>query len=149
MTLPWLVASFHLVALALGATAIHMRARYLSRLGGPQDLRSVFVADNLWGVAAVLWLGTGIWRAFGGLEKGTDYYLGHPLFHAKLGLFVLVVILEIRPMMDLIRWRRARSRGTEPDLSRARTWARISHIQLAIIMVMVFLATAIARNLRF
>jgi len=149
MTLPWLVASVHLVALVLGGTAIHMRARFLSRLRDAKDLPPVFVADNLWGLAAALWLGTGIWRAFGGLEKGTDYYLGHPLFHAKLGLFVLVVILEIRPMTDLIRWRRARRRGVEPDLSRARTWARISHVQLVIVLVIVFLATAIARNLRF
>jgi putative membrane protein len=38
-------------------------------------LNDVFTADSFWGIAALLWIVTGLWRAFGGLEKGSDYYL--------------------------------------------------------------------------
>jgi putative membrane protein len=147
MTLRWLVAAFHLVALALGASAIVARARALRAVRDAADLSAVFRADNLWGVAAVLWLVTGAWRAFGGLEKGAAYYLGNPLFHAKLGLFVIILLLEIWPMATLIKWRGARRRGAAVDLAKAKTFARISDAQLGLLTVMIFLATAIARGL--
>jgi len=35
----------------------------------------VFHADNWYGVAAILWVVTGLLRAYGGLEKGSAYYL--------------------------------------------------------------------------
>ncbi|MDH3497682.1 MAG: DUF2214 family protein [Gemmatimonadota bacterium] len=147
MTLRWLIASIHLIALAIGVAAIFARARALRRARDPADLPAVFQADNLWGVAAVLWVATGLWRAFGGIEKGTAYYLGNPLFHAKLGLFVVVALLEIRPMVSLVRWRRAATGGTPVDLGLAKLFARISDVQLGLVLGMVFLATAIARGL--
>lgn len=146
MTLRWLVASVHLVALAVGAAAVLARARALRAAREPKDLPAVFFADNLWAVAALLWVGTGVWRAFGGLEKGTAYYLGQPLFHAKLGLFVLIVLLEIWPMVGLIKWRRSRRQGTPVDTGRAQMFARISYLQLALVLAIVFLATALARG---
>ena len=45
----------------------------------------------MWGIAAALWLVTGLLRAFAGLEKGTGFYLASPLFWTKMGLFLLVV----------------------------------------------------------
>ncbi len=146
MTLRWLIASLHLVALAIGVGAVFARARSVRRVREAADLPSVFVADNLWGVAAILWLGTGVWRAFGGLEKGTAYYLSHPLFHAKLGLFIVVALLEIWPAMTLVKWRRARTAGMSVDLEKADALARISYLQLVLVVVMIFLATAIARG---
>ena len=147
MTVQWLVASLHLVALAIGVAAVFARARSVRRVRDAADLPSVFVADNLWALAAILWLATGLWRAFGGIEKGTAYYVGHPLFHAKLGLFIVVVLLEIWPAVTLVKWRRARSRGESVDFGKAEALARISYAQLALVLVMVFLATAIARGL--
>ncbi|MCI0434527.1 MAG: DUF2214 family protein [Gemmatimonadetes bacterium] len=73
MTLRWLIVSLHLLALPLGLGAITARARALR---GPFDdagLRRIFRADSLWGLAALLWISTGVGRAFGGLEKGTAY----------------------------------------------------------------------------
>lgn len=146
MTVPWIIGSLHVLTLALGAGAIFARARALHRLSGPGGLPAVFRADNLWGVAAILWLATGLWRAFGGLEKGTAYYLSNPWFHAKLGLFVLIVVLEIWPAATLVRWRMAMRRGVTPDLSPARKLARVSDLELALVVVIVFLATAIGRG---
>jgi len=147
MTVRWLVATFHLLALAIGLGAIVVRGRLLRRLQVPDELPAVFRADNLWGLAALLWLGTGLARAFGGLEKGTEYYITHPLFLTKMVLFVIVVLLEVRPAMTLVRWRRRYRSGAELELGPARWMAMISSVQGGIVVVIVFLATAIARGI--
>ena len=144
----WLLASVHLLALAIGFGAVYVRARTLQVARFASDLRPAFFADNLWGVSGLLALGTGLWRAFGGLEKGTAYYLGQPLFLAKMGLVVLVLLLEIAPMVTLIRWRIAVRRSASPDLTSAPRLSRASYAQLAILCLIVFLATAVARGLR-
>lgn len=147
MTVRWLIASFHFLALGIGLGAIFVRARLLRRLRSPDELPAVFQADNLWGLAALLWLGTGLARLFGGLEKGTEYYLTHPLFLAKMGLFVLVVLLELKPAVTLVRWRRGRRTGDRLELEPASSLATISQVQAGIVLVIVFLATAVARGL--
>lgn len=143
----WLVAALHFVALALGPGAVWVRAR---ALGGPLDeaaLRRAFAADSAWGVAGLLWLLTGLARAFGGLEKGTGYYLASGAFRLKLALFVLILLLELWPMVTLIRWRIRRARGQEVDTSRARALAGVSYLQAALVAVIVFAASAMARGL--
>jgi putative membrane protein len=147
MVLRWLVAFIHLVALVIGVAAILVRARALNRVRHAGDLAAVFLADNWWGIAALLWLVSGLWRAFGGLDKGTAYYLGNPLFHAKLGLFLVVFLLEMWPMVTLLRWRRAVRQFRDADLRRAPFLARISYVQLGLVGVMLLLATALARGI--
>jgi putative membrane protein len=142
----WLIAAIHLLALGIGFGAVRERASALRGTLDETGFRRVFRSDAWWAVAAVLWLVTGLLRAFGGLEKGTAYYLGNGLFHAKLTLFILIVGLEIAPMIDLMKWRTLRGRGTAPDTSRARRWAVISDVQATLLIVLVFLGTAIARG---
>jgi putative membrane protein len=146
MILRWLVATLHLLALPLGLGAIWTRARALARLTGNQGLARVFVADNLWAVAAVLWIATGVWRAFGGLEKGTAYYLHDHAFHAKMGLLLLILLLEIWPMTTLMRWRIRARRAPTMDIRVAPLLARVSYVQAGLVVLMVFAATAVARG---
>jgi len=143
------VSSLHLLALALGLPAVFLRGRALK---GPLDvdgLRRLLAADNVWGLAAVLWITTGLLRAFGGLEKGTEFYLRSPLFWVKMGLFAIVLLLEIRPMVTFIRWRAQLGRGQSVDASPARSLYTINHIELAIVVVMVFVASLMARGIGF
>jgi putative membrane protein len=109
-------------------------------------LRRAFRADAWWGVAAVLWIGTGLARAFGGFEKGSFYYLHNHVFWAKMAVLAAILILELRPMMGLIRWRRLVARGEVPDTRAASAFARISFIQTALVVLMVLAATAMARG---
>jgi putative membrane protein len=141
-----IVSSLHLFTLAIGLPAVMLRGRALR---GPLDdagLRRLFAADNAWGIAAGLWLVTGLLRAFAGLEKGSAFYLGSTLFWTKMALFAIVVLLEIRPMLTLIGWRRARGRGQRPDVSSARTLYVLNHIEMAIVGIMVFVASFMARG---
>ena len=93
-----------------------------------------------------LWLVTGLLRAFGGLEKGSAFYLASHLFWLKMGLFLLVVALEIWPMLTLIRWRSALRRGGTPDTSAARGLYAVTHAEMALVVVMVFVAAFMARG---
>jgi putative membrane protein len=148
MLMRWLLASLHLLALAIGAGAIWSRTVALrSERLDPAALRRVFRADNFWAIAAVLWVVTGGMRAFMGYEKGTAYYVGNHLFVAKMVLFFTIVALEIRPIVTLIRWRRAAARGETVDTSAAPALARIGMIQAHILVVMILLAAALARGI--
>lgn len=109
-------------------------------------LRRVFYADNWWGVAALVWIATGLARAFGGFEKGTFYYVHNSLFWTKMALLLGILALELQPMIALIGWRRAAARGQAPDTRRASRFARTSFIQAILVILMVLAATAMARG---
>ena len=146
MILRWLVTTIHLLALPLGLGAIVARSRGLRRVNNSADLARVFVADSLWGLAAVLWIATGLWRALGGLEKGTEYYINNRAFYVKMGLLAIILLLEIAPMTTLIGWRIAVRRGEAINLAPASAFARLSQVQAALVVLMVFAATAMARG---
>lgn len=149
MTLRWLVASLHLLALGIGLGAIVVRASALRGALDTEGLRRVFRADGAWVLAALLWISTGVAWVFFGLEKGTAYYLVSTPFRYKMGLLLLIVLLEIRPMATLIGWRMRLRRNELVDSRRAPMLARISFMQAALVVLMVFAASATARGLFF
>jgi putative membrane protein len=136
----------HVLALGVGLGAVWARGRALQGALDAPGVRRAFYADTWWGVAALAWIGTGLVRAFGGWEKGSFYYLHNHVFWAKMGLLVAILILELRPMVTLIRWRRPVARGDVPDTRGARGFARISFVQAALVVLMVLAATAMARG---
>ena len=143
-----IVAAFHLLALGLGLGAVLTRGNVLREPLTPQSLQRAFSADTLWGVAALLWVVTGLWR-FARLEKGTGYYLANHFFLAKMSLFVLILVLEVWPMVVLIRWRIGLRKGAgvadfAPGV--ARRIATISHVEALLVVLMVFAAAAMARG---
>jgi putative membrane protein len=146
----WFLAALHLLAFGLGLWAVLARGTNLRRLAvGVGEVRSVLIADNVWGLCALMLLVTGGVRAFGGYEKGTDYYLHQPLFHLKMTLFVLILLLEVAPMVTLIKWRVALARGAAIDTARATLFARISHVEGLLVLLMVIAATGMARGVTF
>src|SRR4051794_1569764 len=148
MTLRWLLAAGHLLALGVGLGAIWARARSL----GARELdlgavRRAIAADAWWGVAALLWVATGLVRLLVGTEKPTSYYLHNHAFWAKMLLFLAILILEIRPIVTLGRWRALGRRGEMPVVTPAPSLARASYVQAALVVLMVLAATAMARGL--
>src|SRR5918911_3226545 len=122
-------SALHLLALAIGLPSVFLRGHALK---GPLDetgLRRLFAADTLWGVAAGVWIVTGLLRAFGGLEKGSQFYLASPMFGLKMALLVAVLLLEVWPMVTFIRWRIARSRGQSPHKAPVRALYRINQLE--------------------
>jgi len=140
------VSALHLLALAIGLPAVYLRGRALKGRLDADGLRRLFAADTLWGIAALLWLATGLLRAFGGLEKGTAFYVSSRLFWVKMALFGAIILLETAPMLAFIRWRVQLKRGQAPDTSRARAFYLVNHIQMALVVLMVFVAAFMARG---
>jgi putative membrane protein len=141
-----IVSALHMLGLALALPSVFLRGRALK---GPLDaagFRRLFAADNVWGLSALLLVVTGLLRAFGGLEKGTAFYWSSPLFWAKLGLFAAILVLEIGPMLTFIRWRRQLGRGITPDIARARLLYALTHAEMALVIVIVFVAAFMARG---
>ena len=67
-----------------------------------------------------------------------------------MALFVIILVLEIWPMMMLIKWRRALQRSAlMKDIvapATARRIAMISHIEALLVILMVFAAAGMARG---
>lgn len=144
------LAVIHLLALGVGVGAIFARARAASRLRQSADaLRAVFAADTFWGLAAVLWISTGLWRWLGSVEKSASYYMTNHIFLAKMGLLVILLAIELWPMITLIRWRIAAGRGTLDNAvvaAKGRMIARVSDVQMLLLVGMVIAATMMARG---
>ncbi len=68
-------------------------------------------------------------RAFGGFEKGSEYYFHNHFFMARMGLLALILLLELKPMDTLIQWRIQLGKGKHPSTDPARPMATISIVQ--------------------
>jgi putative membrane protein len=144
------LAALHLIALGIGLGAVLMRGAALREHASTPSLRRAFNADRDWGLAAILWIGTGLWRYLGETEKTSEYYNGNHIFLTKMGLLLLVLALEVWPAMTLVRWRRALGKGGTPEVvavsGTARQIAFISHVQALLVVLMVAAAVAMARG---
>lgn len=146
-----LLAGIHYLALALGLGAVYARGLRLRQLRrAPQDgeaLAALFRADAAWGVAALLWITTGLPRVFGGLEKASEFYLRNGFFYTKMGLFALVLLLELLPMVTFIRWRKARRTGGAPVAGAPLgTLIRLNDLELATVILIPFVAALMVRG---
>lgn len=131
------MSALHVLALAVGLPAIWARARALRR----GDVPAALYADNWWGVAALLWLGSGLTRLLV-TEKGLAWYTHQPAFWVKMGLFGAVLLLEAWPMFTLIRWRVRKA----ADLAQAPALARLSEVEVALTLALPVAAAAMARG---
>ena len=144
------LAIVHLVALGIGLGAVWARARALGER--PLDrhaARRAFAADGWWGIAAVLWIATGLWRLLAGTDKATAYYLSNHVFFAKMGFFAAILLLELWPALTLVRWRRAAARGGSSWTPHAPSAARIrvlSYVEAVLVIAMVSAAVLMARG---
>jgi putative membrane protein len=144
------LAGLHLLALGIGLFSVVYRGNALHEPPADASLRRAFKFDTMWGFAAILWIVTGLWRLFGSVEKPADYYEHNTLFVLKMVSLALILLLEISPMITLIRWRIQLKRGATPATFAARGTARriaiISHVQALLVVLMVFVASAMARG---
>ena len=142
----WILAAVHLLGMAIGLGSIWARARALRAPLDAAAVRRVLYADNWWGLSAILLIGTGLVRAFGGFEKGALYYTHNHYFWTKMGMLASILLLEILPVITFIKWRARLARNEPIDTRNAGSFATTSFIQAALLVLMVLAATAMARG---
>ena len=102
--------------------------------------------DAVYGLSAMLVLGTGLARVFWGV-KGSGWYWANPLLYVKLGMFAAIGLLSIRPTLQFLRWRKAlRAAGTLPDEVAVRQVRRLVMVQAHLIPVVPLAAVFLARG---
>jgi len=70
------------------------------------NLKLVSRIDGLYGLAAIMVVGMGLWMWLGPVGKPAQFYSSNPLFHTKVGLFILIGILSIWPTVFFIKNRK-------------------------------------------
>ena len=145
MTLEAILAYLHFLAILtlvvfISSEAALCRVEWLNA----KVVERLAVVDRVYGIAAGAVLLTGVARTWWGI-KGTSWYWHQPLLHLKLGLFVVVGVMSIKPTIMFIRWRRElRASGalpSEAEIRTARKWVMIqAHIIAVIPLAAVFLA---------
>ncbi len=116
----------------------------------PLDLRrarSLIITDIAYGICAGVVLLSGLARVllYG---KGLDYYLGNSLFHAKVGLFILVGLISVGPTFVFLNWRNSLKAGEVPQVSarQARLVITVIRVELLLLLAIPLLAVLMARG---
>jgi putative membrane protein len=135
-----LAATSHYLALGIGLGSIYSRGKHLKA----GHLKLALSSDNAWGIATLLWIASGLLRAFGGLEKGSAYYLHNHFFWLKMTCFALIFVLELWPMIRLIQVRIRKEESLSVPLMQR--FATISFVQVGLLLAMVLCASLMARG---
>lgn len=120
---------------------------FKSALADVGRARSLVRIDLAYGLCAAVVLITGVVRVLW-YAKGLDYYLKNSLFHAKVGLFILVGLISILPTLTFLDWRHALQAGQAPRVGPGRARAVILSIRLELLLLLLIplLAALMARG---
>jgi putative membrane protein len=143
-----LLAYFHFFSL-IGTVSLLVAEAFLCRPGiRGEALHRLKQMDIAYAGFAGLALASGLLRVFWG-AKGSAFYLGNPVFHAKVGLFLLIGLVSIVPTLKFIAWSRAarQDAGRAPAEAAVLGARRIVFIELAGIVALPLLAALMARGL--
>lgn len=145
MTLEALLAYAHiLLILSLVVFSSSEAALCRAEWMNAKIVERLVTVDRIYGITAAGVLLTGIARTVWGV-KGVSWYWTNNLLHLKVGLFIVVALMSIKPTLTFIRWRRQlRSDGRLPgegEIRQARRWVMVqAHIIALIPLAAVFLA---------
>ena len=132
----------HFLGLAglFAALAVEL-AMFRPRVGG-EVARRLARVDALYGLSALVALGTGLLKVFDG-DKPAAYFGANPLFHVKVTLFVVVLLLSVYPTVQFIRRRRT---AVEQEAIYPASIGVLLRIQLALLLAIPLLAVLMARG---
>lgn len=147
MLLEPLLAYAHFVAILsvvvfLTSEAALCRAEWLNA----DVVRRLSRVDAIYFAAAMAVLATGVARTWWGV-KGTGWYWHQPLLHAKLGLFVLIGLISIKPTQAFARWRRELdATGRLPSADEVRGVRKLIMLEAHLLVLIPAAAVLLARG---
>ncbi len=127
----------HFIVLLIFAGALVIENMAIKPELTSEDARNLARVDRVCGMTAILTLIIGLilWFSVG---KPAEFYSANPVFHAKLGLFVVLAILAIKPAMFFFKQQHNKS-DSIPVPGSVRLLLRIELIVLLCIPVLAFL----------
>lgn len=114
----------------------------------PAIRRRLSIYDAVYGASAGAVLVSGLLRLFYG-AKGAAFYVHNPVFHIKMGLFVLVALMSIPPTVTILHWKRQGRTlpdfvPTPAEIAKVRRWVMLeAHLIIFIPLAAVLMARGI------
>lgn len=137
-----LIRYLHLFAVLVLAGTLIIENIAINKEISREDLRNLLKVDAVYGLSAglVALLGITLWLWVG---KPSAFYSTNPVFHAKLGLFVVVGLLSIYPTVFFFRQRKT---AVEP-IAVPTGVIRVMRIELVLLAIIPMLAFLMARGI--
>lgn len=101
-----LASVHHLIVFGIAAVLAAELALMRPAAMSPHTVRLLGRFDAVYGGLAMAILAVGFARVWFG-AKGADFYLHNPVFWAKIGAFLVVGLLSIRPTLRMLAWQKA------------------------------------------
>ena len=106
MILDAVLAFLHFTAIFLLFAFLSVQAVLMRTPLDERSTRLLGRIDMFYGLSAVLVLLTGLLRLGLG-AKGADFYMSSWPIYVKVGLFIAVGLMSVKPTLEFIKWRRA------------------------------------------
>ncbi|HYC37817.1 MAG TPA: DUF2214 family protein [Usitatibacter sp.] len=145
-----ILAYLHFTAIFLLFSFLTAQAMLLRAPLDDRGIRLLGRIDIFYAVSAVAVLATGMLRlGFG--AKGADFHLSHWPVYAKVGLFLVVGVMSVKPTLEFIGWRRALEHDPAWKLPAAAQGAmrRIVMLELHLAALIPVFAVMMARGLGY
>ncbi|KHK56204.1 membrane protein [Ralstonia sp. A12] len=148
MWLDALLAYLHYISIFTMIVFLTAEAVVLRPDMTPEIRKRLARYDAVFGFAALAILVTGLLRVFYG-AKGYAFYVHNPVFHVKVGLFILVGLISIIPTITILRWNKQGKTlpdfvPTPGEIAKTRRWVMIeSHLIIFIPLAAVLMARGI------
>ena len=107
-----------------------------------EDARNLARVDSVLGISAiaVLLFGLALWLWVG---KPADFYSTNPVFHVKLGLFLIVFLLSLYPAIFFFRNRKTK----EEAIQVPKAVITLLRLEIILLIPIPILATLMARGI--
>ncbi len=114
------------------------------------QIKSLATTDLIYGIAAAVVLVTGLLRWFVVDVKGAEFFNKNPLFHIKVTLFVVIVILSIFPTLKFLKWRKSVRKGQEVVVTEAEAKKQLMFIRIELLLLAIIplLAVMVSMGVR-
>jgi putative membrane protein len=131
-----------LIAILVLAGALLIENMATARTINGEDARNLARVDAVYGLSAALVLlcGLTLWFWIG---KPAAFYSGNPLFHLKVGLFVLIGLLSVYPTRFYLRHRKS----TAEQISVPRPLIWVLRTEIGLLLLLPVLAVLMARGI--
>jgi putative membrane protein len=106
MTLELLLRYFHFVSIFVIVATLISEHLLLKPELSKKKIDRLSKIDGIYGLAVLSLLAAGLTLWLGGFGKPIEFYSENPIFHIKLGLFVIIGLLSIYPTVFFIKKRK-------------------------------------------